>query len=162
LFSQGKSESRYVVAEVLMTGISVIMSNMATVGSVTRQIAALEIGSKKPAGSSSSSSTRPGHTKQPSNTNVAKLLTKFSAPNPFPNAAKPTASSSLRNLASGPSSTKPQQPAAPKKPAGQPTGQPAIDIGNYDGGLETENDKRGEKVYGEAAEELALDSSVNG
>ena len=130
---------------------------MATVGSVTRQIAALEIGSKKPAASSSSS--RPGHAKQPSNANVAKLLTKFSAPNPFPNAAKPTASSSLRNLASGPSSTKPQPPVAVAK---KPAGQPAIDIGNYDGGLEAENDKRGEKVYGEAAEELALDSSVNG
>lgn len=134
------------------------MSNMATVGSVTRQIAALEIGGKKPVAASSSSSVRPGHTKQPSNTNVAKLLTKFSAPNPFPNAAKPTASSSLRNLASTASSTKTQQPPASKKPAGQPI----LDIGSYDGGLESENDKRGEKVFGEAAEELALDSSVNG
>lgn len=39
--------------------------------------------------------------------------------------------------------------------------QPSIDIGQYDGGLEIENEKRGERVYGEAAEELALDSSTS-
>ena len=36
-----------------------------------------------------------------------------------------------------------------------------IDIGSYDGGFELENEKRGTKVYGEAAEELALDSSLS-
>ena len=41
------------------------------------------------------------------------------------------------------------------------TKQPAIDIGKYDGGFEIDNAKRGEKVYGEAAEDLALDSSVS-
>jgi len=36
-----------------------------------------------------------------------------------------------------------------------------MDIGKYDGGLEIDNEKRGEKVYGKAAEDLALDSSVS-
>lgn len=36
----------------------------------------------------------------------------------------------------------------------------AVQLGAYDGGLELENASRGEIVYGEAAEELALDSSV--
>ena len=37
----------------------------------------------------------------------------------------------------------------------------AIQLGAYDGGLELENASRGEIVYGEAAEELALDSSIS-
>ena len=37
----------------------------------------------------------------------------------------------------------------------------AIRLGAYDGGLELENVSRGEIVYGEAAEELALDSSIS-
>lgn len=37
----------------------------------------------------------------------------------------------------------------------------AIQLGAYDGGLELENESRGEIVYGEAAEELALDSSIS-
>ncbi|TFK24422.1 other/AUR protein kinase [Coprinopsis marcescibilis] len=127
----------------------------ASIGSVTRQIAALEISTttKKPSNlpsSSSSSSFRPGHVKQNSQTNVSKLLTKFSAPNPFPN-TKPATSSSLRNPLAATTTEKP----AIKTPR-------PLDIGSYDGGLETDNEKRGEKVYGEAADDLALDSSVNG
>ncbi|SRR5258706_15899250 len=37
----------------------------------------------------------------------------------------------------------------------------AVQLGAYDGGLELENVSRGEIVYGEAAEELALDSSIS-
>ena len=37
----------------------------------------------------------------------------------------------------------------------------AVQLGAYDGGLELENASRGEIVYGEAAEELALDSSIS-
>ena len=37
----------------------------------------------------------------------------------------------------------------------------AMQLGAYDGGLELENASRGEIVYGEAAEELALDSSIS-
>lgn len=121
---------------------------MASVGSVTRQIAALEISNKKAAPLSSSSSTASSlHTKQSSQTNVSKLLTKFAAPNPFPNVSnKPTQPSSLRYP------SKNAEPHAPQRP---------IDIGRYDGGLEIDNEKRGEEVFGEAAEDLALDSSVS-
>ncbi|KAJ6458124.1 other/AUR protein kinase [Mycena vitilis] len=104
---------------------------MATLGSVTRQIASLEI--------SGSSSTRPVHTKQPSQPDVAKLLTKFAAPNPYQSQSNKPPATSSRSA----------------------TTQPAIDIGRYDGGLETENEKRGSAVTGEAAEDLALDSSLS-
>ncbi|PPQ99466.1 hypothetical protein CVT26_014283 [Gymnopilus dilepis] len=91
--------------------------------------------------------------KQPGKADVAKLLTKFAAPHPFTNASnKPINPSSLRNH--HPASNQPP----PFKP-GHHT-QPSFDIGKYDGGLEIDNEKRGEKVYGEAAEDLALDSSV--
>ncbi|KAK2465718.1 hypothetical protein APHAL10511_002262 [Amanita phalloides] len=120
---------------------------MASVGTVTRQIAALEISAKTSTTNSNPNDTgtaRPlGHIKQPSQPQpiVAKLLTKYAAPNPYPS-AKPTNPSSLRN----------------HSVVG--VTHPSLDIGNYDGGLELENEKRGEKVYGEAAQDLALDSSV--
>jgi hypothetical protein len=47
-------------------------------------------------------------------------------------------------------------------PVAQPTseaGMVAVDLGDYDGGLEAENLVRGEVVYGEAANSLALNSS---
>ncbi|SJL09713.1 related to Aurora kinase B [Armillaria ostoyae] len=110
---------------------------MTSIASVTRQISALDINKKTTA-------TKPTLSKQPSQTNVAKLLTKFAAPNPSTNSAKPkpTPHSALRNLTT-------EKPAAPE-----------IDIGSYDGGLELENEKRGAAVSGDAARELALDSSV--
>ncbi|KAI6030823.1 kinase-like protein [Pisolithus orientalis] len=51
-------------------------------------------------------------------------------------------------------------PCAPSnlKPTRKP---PIINIGKYDGGFEIDNEKRGEKVYGEAADDLALDSSTS-
>lgn len=128
-----------------------IQSTMSSVGAVTRQIAALEIstgGSKQTSTTSSSSSSRSLHTKQPSQ-NVAKLLTKFAAPNPFSSKPLPP-SSSLRHVA---------QNQATREP--DPATQSSIDIGRYDGGLEIDEEKRGEVVFGEAAEELALDSSVS-
>jgi len=115
---------------------------MTSVGAVTRQIAALEL-SKQP------SSTRSFHPKNPSQSNnVSKLLSKFAAPNPFPNTKPPHPLSSLRD----------PTPSNSKKGI---FAQKSIDIGSYDGGLEIEDAKRGELVYGEAAEELALDSSVS-
>ncbi|KAG6874147.1 Serine/threonine-protein kinase ark1 [Termitomyces sp. Mi166 len=70
----------------------------------------------------------------------AKPLTKFGPP------TKPThGPSSLRNPVK-------QAPLNPKPP---------VDIGRYDGGLEIDDEKRGQVVCGEAAEELALDSSVS-
>lgn len=126
---------------------------MASVGSVTRQIAALEISSKKNTNtSSSSSSLKPTLSKQSSQTNVSKLLTKFAAPNP-PGSTKPLHPSSLRNPTSSTFSKSTTSTHLKQ--------QPSIDIGQYDGGLELENEKRGERVFGEAAEELALDSSTS-
>ena len=124
---------------------------MASVSSITRQISSLEISNKKP---TATSSYKPPLMKQPSQTNVAKLLTKFAAPNPFSNpSSKPTNPSSLRNPTPGvgQSSTSKSVHAT----------NSSIDIGNYDGGLELDNEKRGEPVYGEAAEELALNSSLS-
>jgi len=121
---------------------------MASIGAVTKQIAALEISAKK-----HNQTSHPGHTKQPSQTNVAKLLTKYAAPNPP--TAKPTQPSSLRNPANVNAPAQTSKATAPSEP------KPLLDIGKYDGGLELDNEKRGEKVFGEAAEALALDSSVS-
>lgn len=134
---------------------------MASVGSVTRQIAALEISNKKSA--TSSSSLKSTHAKQPSQPNVSKLLTKFAAPNPLQpssNANKPFYPSSLRNPAVGTTGANKTSTTTTTQGSGHKQ-QPSIDIGQYDGGLELENEKRGERVYGEAAEELALDSSTS-
>ncbi|KAJ7510420.1 kinase-like protein [Mycena galericulata] len=117
----------------------------ATIGSVTRQIAALEISGSGNRGLGTSSSVRPAHTKTSSQPNVAKLLTKFAAPNPH---------QSQSNLSHLP-------PPPPSRTGSDSTQtQPAIDIGQYDGGLEIENEKRGD-VSGEAATDLALDSSLS-
>jgi hypothetical protein len=94
-----------------------------SIGLVTRQIAALEISSSSTSSRKTQTTAAPGAraathlTKQPSQTNVSKLMKKFA--------------------------------------------NPQIDIGKYDGGFEVDNEVRGEKVYGEAAEDLALDSSVS-
>lgn len=111
---------------------------MANVGSVTRQIAALELSNKKP-GFTTNTARPPSHSKQPSQTNVAKLLTKYAAPN----------------------STRLTKPVTISKtnPSTLPDATQSVDIGCYDGGLESENEKRGEQIFGEAAKELALDSS---
>ncbi|KAG5339733.1 Serine/threonine-protein kinase ark1 [Termitomyces sp. Mn162] len=105
---------------------------MATVNSITRQFEALELASKKPFTPSSLKSAS-----QP------KLLPKFGI-----SAKPPHGPSSLRHPVKQPLST------ATKA-------QPPVDIGRYDGGLEIDDEKRGQVVYGEAAEELALDSSAS-
>lgn len=121
---------------------------MTSVSSLARQMSALDISNKKPTAASSS---KPPLMKQPSQPNVAKLLTKFAAPNPFTNPSnKPANPSSLRNPIGGSQSSKPVHAT-----------HSSIDIGNYDGGLELDNEKRGEPVYGQAAEELALNSSLS-
>ncbi|THH30581.1 hypothetical protein EUX98_g3605 [Antrodiella citrinella] len=129
---------------------------MTSINAVTRQLGALEISSKP---NTQNNSSRPTHQKKPSqNTgNVSKLLTKFAAPNPFPSTHSKTASvTSLNGIKS---TARPPSPAKPVV-AALILRQPNIDIGTYDGGFEKENETRGEKVYGEAAEDLALDSSV--
>ena len=135
---------------------------MATIGAVTRQIAALEISSKKPATASSSSSAnpvRPGHSKQPSQEKVTKLLSKFAAPVNPNGTSKLAPSSSLRKQMNEANQTHASEAAPHKKASPAPPEKP-IDIGKYDGGLEKENEERGEQVYGDAAKQLALDSSV--
>ena len=122
-------------------------SLMDPVSSVTRQIAAFEISSKTAASSSSNPAAPTLQSKKPHQTNVSRLLTKFGAPNPFPD---------VTNKSTLPSSVR--QGTQPSK---QPRSHLSIDIGRYDGGLEIDNDKRGAEVYGKAAEELALDSSVS-
>jgi hypothetical protein len=123
-----------------------LKQNMASVGSVTRQIAALEISAKQ----NKKNSTRPLQ-KTVSQTSVSKLLTKFAPPHPFPPTNKPTVKP--------PSQKAPVPARTPSPPKTTPNGD--LDIGKYDGGFEIENEKRGEAVEGEAAQELALDSSVS-
>jgi len=137
---------------------------MASVGAVTRQIAALEISAKQ---NGATKSTRPPSQKTMTSgqTNVSKLLGKFNPPHPFPD-QKPK--SSLRTgpprpANSSQSTARQLAPASKKPPAPQSksTSDRELDIGKYDGGFEIENEKRGEAVEGEAAQELALDSSVS-
>ncbi|KAI0642996.1 kinase-like protein [Trametes meyenii] len=129
---------------------------MASVGQITRQISALEISSKPNTTRTTTTATK--HQKQPSQGNVSKLLSKYAAPNPFPS------STSLQKAASTHSLGSKQDASRPPSPTRQATQskQPTIDIGRYDGGFEIENETRGEKVTGQAAEYLALDSSVAG
>lgn len=138
---------------------------MTSIGAVTRQIAALEISAKQN-GATKPTRPPPPKTLTGSQTNVSKLLTKFNPPHPFPD---PKSKSSLRTgpprpaANSAQSTTRQPAPASQKAPAPKP--KPAsdreLDIGKYDGGFEIENEKRGEAVEGEAAQELALDSSVS-
>lgn len=121
-----------------------------SIRSVTQQFAGLDISKQ----SKTISTTKPTLTKQPSQTNVTRLLSKFAAPNPH---------TSLRNLTNTTNEAKISQKstsdtATKDKDATAPA---TLDIGRYDGGIEMDNEKRGEKVYGEAAEDLALDSSVS-
>jgi hypothetical protein len=136
---------------------------MATVGAVTRQIAALEISAKQ--NGATTKQTRSLHhqksASQSSQTqsNVSKLLTKFAAPNPFPD-PKPKAKAAATVKTVPPRPANPTHSAAAKQPASQAKPR-ELDIGKYDGGFEIENEKRGEAVDGEAARDLALDSSVS-
>ncbi|KAH9019452.1 kinase-like protein [Lactarius pseudohatsudake] len=129
---------------------------MASIGSVTRQIAALEISAKQ---NGATKPTRP--LKMAGQTSVSKLLTKFTAPNPFPDPklkplAKPKPGSATQSSTKQSAST-PQKPMATQKPLTEAE----LNIGKYDGGFEIENEKCGEAIQGEAARELALDSSVS-
>jgi hypothetical protein len=99
---------------------------MASIGAVTKQIAALEISAKK-----HHQTSRPGHAKQPSQTNVAKLLTKYAAPNPP--TSKPAQPSALRNQTDVNAPAKTTKVTTPSEP------KPSLDIGKYDGGLELDN-----------------------
>jgi hypothetical protein len=132
---------------------------MATVGSVTRQIAALEISSKQNGGTKQTRSLH--HQKTTSQSNVSKLLTKFASPNPFHDSKAKAAP--VKTVLPRPTNSTAKQPQPQPAPASRPkpSSDRELDIGKYDGGFEIENEKRGEAVDGEAAEDLALDSSVS-
>ncbi len=133
---------------------------MASVGSVTRQIAALEISTKQNAGTKQTRSLH--HQKTTSQSNVSKLLTKFAAPNPFPDSkAKAPVRTVVPPRPANPAHTAAKQPQPAPASKSKPTSDRELDIGKYDGGFEIENEKRGEAVQGEAAQDLALDSSVS-
>ncbi|KAF5367299.1 hypothetical protein D9757_010113 [Collybiopsis confluens] len=127
---------------------------MATVASITNKIAALELSSsKKP----TTTARPPIHSKQPNQTNVAKLLTKYGAPNPpyIP----PTSMKFKKTVNAVPTfAPRTEQLGADTDTGNTPVPEVTqpMDIGSYDGGLE---EKRGEAVSGEAAQDLALDSS---
>ncbi|KAI9507245.1 kinase-like protein [Russula earlei] len=129
---------------------------MASVGSVTRQIAALEISAKQ------NGATKPSRPiqKTQSQTSVSKLLTKFAAPHPFPDAKPKSTVKAVPPRPANPTARAPaQKTLAPTQTLSKPDRE--LDIGKYDGGFEIENEKRGEVVRGEAAQDLALDSSVS-
>jgi len=93
-------------------------------------------------------------------TSTSKLLSKYGAPNP-PNAGEGITSAAVRLALGGPVFTRPDTSTKQTAPAGTTNGTSNIDIGRYDGGFERENEKRGSKVTGPAAEALALDSSTS-
>ncbi|KAF7799406.1 hypothetical protein EIP86_010639 [Pleurotus ostreatoroseus] len=141
---------------------------MTSVNAVTRQIAALEISSKPNTQHNTTRTAGTTHQKKPSQSgpNVTKLLNKFDAPQPFTSGTTKTATTSQATTATTTTTTtstkaRPASPTKLAKPSAPPARkQPTIDIGSYDGGLELDDENRGEKVTGEAAEALALDSSV--
>ncbi|KIY74289.1 kinase-like protein [Cylindrobasidium torrendii FP15055 ss-10] len=129
---------------------------MASVASLTKQIAALDISNQNKAGKTSSNPARPPlHAKQPSQTNVAKLLTKFAAPNTTTAPSKLSKTSSTSTLRSQASS----KTLAEKLEAERQSKPPQVDIGAYDGGLEEDEKSRGSAISAEAEKRLALDST---
>ncbi|CAE6460448.1 unnamed protein product [Rhizoctonia solani] len=89
--------------------------------------------------------------------NVSRLLTKFgsSTATSRPSSRPPFGASSANS--------EPNMHAAASSRAGSGDGSAmnGIDIGSYDGGFEQENESRGQPVSGEAAMDLALDSSIS-
>lgn len=130
---------------------------MASIASLTRQMSSLDVsGKNKPTTTTTtttSSARPPLHSKQPSQTNVAKLLTKFAAPHQtnLPAKITKTASSSTLRSQSAQSTEKPP-------PEKQRSKADTLEIGAYDGGLD--NDTGGAAISAEAEKHLAVDSSV--
>lgn len=129
-----------------------------SVASLTRQISELDISSKldKPARQLGGTSLH----KSASQTQMSKLLTKYAAPHPHTQNSSATTMSKLAAMASQSQLSKQETSTGPPSPGRGATKQ-GIDIGHYDGGLELDNEKRGSQVFGEAAEDLALDSSLS-
>jgi aurora kinase len=120
------------------------MTSKPTVHSLTRQLSEMDINGKP---------IRTNLQKQPTQ---AKLLSKF-APSQQGERNAPMSAAVRMALAGAQAAA--SKTAQTKSATTSSAAQPSFDIGKYDGGFELENEKRGSKVYGEAAEELALDSS---
>ena len=132
------------------------MTSKATtsVHTLARQLSDMDINGK---------SARTNLQKQPSQT---KLLSKFAPSQVQPGEKTAPMSAAVRMALAGAhaavSKSLTTKNAASRPPSpGRGLTKLNIDIGSYDGGFELENEKRGSKVYGEAAEELALDSSLS-
>jgi hypothetical protein len=121
---------------------------MTSVNALVDQLSSLDINKAK---AQQQQPPRQPPTKQAAQPNVAKLLTKFAAPNPYAASSSTTTPTTTANP--------PLKPGISRQATAPPPADPAIDIGRYDGGFEIDDEKRGEKVYGEAAADLALDSS---
>ena len=141
-----------------------------TMNKLTKAVSELEINERD---SDGDKPQRPTHKHQHSSGSMAKLLTKYAAPVPTQHSQGTNAALRMAlttqptNYTHVPKGIRPvsstsnlkSQIPSPKKPT-TATKHSQIDIGKYDGGLELENDKRGSAVSGEAALQLALDSSV--
>ncbi|QRV92476.1 aurora kinase [Ceratobasidium sp. AG-Ba] len=107
--------------------------------------------------------------------NVNRLLTKFGSSTAAPRAqstARPHLASmaaasepNMQQLAGNSGRVASSVPGSPTRLAEVTSAEAAasapFDIGSYDGGFERENESRGQPVSGEAAVELALDSSIS-
>ena len=101
---------------------------------------------------------------------VSKLLTKYAKPHPFQpvlssqsSVVRMALASQAHVFQSGQPSTANTQPStSPSSPSKEAKAAAStLDIGRYDGGFEAETaEGRGQAVLGEAAKELALDSSL--
>lgn len=139
----------------------------ATVSKLARAVSELELNDRRD--DEESKPQRPSHKHHES---MAKLLTKYAAPVTTTSQATNSAfrmalATQPTNFTHVPKTVKPissssnlkSQIPSPKKPTTVPKSS-QLDIGRYDGGLDLENDRRGSTVSGEAAQQLALDSSI--
>jgi hypothetical protein len=139
--------------------LSAFMANLAN---LTEKLSELSIKNAETSSASTSTSKLPtkfqgaqGTAGRPPPGAALKLLSSKSSNSIF---TPPTTISSTINAST--STLKPTEVASPSDDAAAPGTANAPDIGTYDGGFESEMDEgRGKEVNGEAAEDLALDSS---
>lgn len=116
-------------------------------------------------GSSSSTTAVPGHKRVNSTatkptTQLARTNTATSTTSGAPAAAGSKGSNAVQRSRTNSTATTASTTRTTASRAPTPASQALnMDIGQYDGGFEIENEKRGSAVHGEAAEILALDSS---
>ncbi|KAI5117993.1 hypothetical protein M0805_004490 [Coniferiporia weirii] len=157
----------------------------ATMSSLTRQLSSLDLTAKDNLKPATSRSAPTLHKKTPSTSKLASKYASSGAVAATAAGAAPSSSSTTAGLvkmaAPGHARTASASAASTATVASKqqhsrsnstattasnsnsnstrPPSQATLDIGQYDGGFEIENEKRGSAVFGEAAELLALDSS---